>query len=322
MLTNFPPQGRSLEVLWCDWGWRPEIVVRPRPTPASGRLGPSALHSPLRNQQRNARPATLPTRRNHGAATRKARCGFTLIELLVVIGIIAILAAMLMPAVVKMKDKAKVTRAKLDIDKLVQAVSAYEADYSRPPLASVSVQLVSVPASDFTFGSSSNGMDIAYAPPPAVPPMAANVRLNSEVIAIVMALEKYGNGVVTVNNGHVKNTQKNKYLTAEFQSDTFSPGVGADGVFRDPWGNPYFITLDVNGDGKTRDAFYSSATISDPANTGIGFNGLIQAIVGGIRYYEFNGPVVVWSAGPDRKVNDSAPANQGENKDNVLSWKP
>ena len=39
-------------------------------------------------------------------------------------------------------------------------------------------------------------------------------------------------------------------------NDTNSPGVGPDGVYRDPWGNPYVITIDLNYDEKARDGFY------------------------------------------------------------------
>ena len=31
---------------------------------------------------------------------------------------------------------------------------------------------------------------------------------------------------------------------------------------------------------------------------------------------------MVWSAGPDKKVDANVGANQGDNKDNILSWKP
>ena len=31
---------------------------------------------------------------------------------------------------------------------------------------------------------------------------------------------------------------------------------------------------------------------------------------------------MVWSAGPDKRINSNLAANQGANKDNVLSWKP
>ncbi len=30
---------------------------------------------------------------------------------------------------------------------------------------------------------------------------------------------------------------------------------------------------------------------------------------------------MVWSAGPDGKIDPGSPANQGANKDNILSWK-
>jgi hypothetical protein len=29
---------------------------------------------------------------------------------------------------------------------------------------------------------------------------------------------------------------------------------------------------------------------------------------------------MVWSAGPDGKIDPVSPANQGANKDNILSW--
>ena len=32
--------------------------------------------------------------------------------------------------------------------------------------------------------------------------------------------------------------------------------------------------------------------------------------------------VMVWSAGPDKKVDPKSKANVGANKDNILSWKP
>jgi hypothetical protein len=38
--------------------------------------------------------------------------------------------------------------------------------------------------------------------------------------------------------------------------DTNSPGVGTDLVYRDPWGNPYIITMDLNYDEMCKDAFY------------------------------------------------------------------
>jgi len=53
-----------------------------------------------------------------------------------------------------------------------------------------------------------------------------------------------------------------------------------------------------------------------------GLNGLTPRQVSNLGLvYESNDPVMVWSLGPDKRFDANAPANQGFNKDNVLSWK-
>ena len=56
------------------------------------------------------------------------------------------------------------------------------------------------------------------------------------------------------------------------------PGVGNDLVYRDPWGNPYVITMDLNYDEQCQDAFYSLNMVSSssPGNANSGINGLIN----------------------------------------------
>ena len=151
---------------------------------------------------------------------------------------------------------------------------------------------------------------------------------NSEIMAVLTDMEVWPMGAPTINKGHVKNPQKTKFLTAEQVGTTNSPGLGPDGVYRDPWGNPYIITVDMNYDDKARDALYRLSAVSDNGS-GQGLNGLIlktdssgnPVLVGGQKVYEANTPVMVWSAGVDKSVDPAKAANQGANKDNIISWK-
>jgi len=104
--------------------------------------------------------------------------------------------------------------------------------------------------------------------------------------------------------------------------DTSSPGVGTDLVYRDPWGNPYVITMDLNYDEMCNDEFYYPFKISSSTGQdgGPGFNGLVEP-PNTVNDYQYRGKVMVWSAGPDGKVDPNFNANSGANKDNVLSWK-
>ena len=240
---------------------------------------------------------------------------FTLVELLVVIAIIAILAAMLLPAIAVAMTKAKIAKAKTEMTQIVQAVQGYDSRYGRLP---TSYQT----NADLTFGG--NLRDETGQLNPIGSRDGNGVLLtNANLIAILMDYTNFpGTGLPTSNPNHVRNPQQIPFLNAKMTGDTASSGVGTDLQYRDPWGNPYIITLDLNYDEYCRDVFYRSNNVSssDKTANGTGFNGLINPDKTDDNW-QFRGKVMVWSAGPNKKADPADPANDRENKDNVLSWK-
>jgi len=250
------------------------------------------------------------------SSARALRAGFTLIELLVVIAIIAILAAMLLPVLSKGKIQAQKAQAKTEMAALVTAITAYNADYGRFPLSKVEQDSVkNNGGGDITVG-------LVFGPGPY------SVFNNSNTMAILMDLEGYPNGNPTGNVGHQRNPKQVKYITPKLSgynpatNDPKPPGgVDATGVYRDPWGNPYVITMDTSYDDKCADLFYSRQAVSQD-NGQSGLNGLFNSddSNGNGNNFKYNGKVMVWSAGPDGQIDFSAKAGAGKNKDNVVSW--
>ncbi len=68
------------------------------------------------------------------AMTRDLRKGFTIIELLVVVSIIALLVGMLLPAIGKARETARVNVSKNNMRQLGVAHKTYAADWSDPPV--------------------------------------------------------------------------------------------------------------------------------------------------------------------------------------------
>jgi len=260
-------------------------------------------------------------------SSRRSLTAFTLVEMLTVIAIIAILAAMIMPAISLAKVAAQKNQAKVEISQIVGAIQQYDSVYGRFP---VSRDAQNATTNDFTYGGVfTNGSGLAV---PVYTPGSAYQTNNSEVIAILMDVTTNAITHQTVNFNHAKNPQQTIFLGAKMSgydpasNDPQPPGgVDITGVYRDPWGSPYVISMDLNYDEQCVDAFYSLRSVSQSQiNSQTGYNGLFNPDANGnTDHFRYHGKVMVWSVGPDRKIDNTLPARgplSGVNKDNILSW--
>jgi prepilin-type N-terminal cleavage/methylation domain-containing protein len=199
---------------------------------------------------------------------------FTLIEMLVVIAIIGTLAGLLLPTLARVKVKARMVQAQTEIKTLATAVTAYQALYGVYPCSEPDIK-----------GAPGVGpVDLTYA------------TTNNNIILILMDVDT-DKVPLDINKGHRRNPQKHVFLNAKLVTSTNQPGVAGlppngDYIFRDPWGNPYIFTLDLNFDNACQDKFY----------------GRIPA------------PVLVWSCGPNRKPFGPSNLPDAKDNDDVRSW--
>jgi prepilin-type N-terminal cleavage/methylation domain-containing protein len=314
-----PPRAGVLPVDWHDCAWTAAIVVQPpsgrRPAARRRRIKPLPAASPILHIIRRS-SYNFNTMKISSLSGRRSRPGFTLIELLVVIAIIGILAAMLLAVLPRVFESGQKTKARLEAQAIATAIEQYDSAYGRFPV-SAAVQKAAG-SGDFTYGGSLLQDQLV----PTIPADNIYTTNNSEVIAILMDITN--TTVTAVNKNHEKNPQETRFLSAKMSGWDLSmggkpqPGVGNDLVYRDPWGNPYVISMDLNYDDQTEDAFYRLNAVSHG-----GLNGLTNPDGANATTdkWQYHGKVMVWSAGPKGKIDPTDPATDLENKNNVLSWK-
>ena len=304
------PQASLSKLLVRPGGWTADDLLEFSSVAAGAAGGTSRLQCPGITKRTGAQEVT----RKHTFQSP----GFTLIELLLVMAILGILAAMLLAATARVQSKTKVQRARVEIDQIVTAIMEYDVTYGRFPVSPQVRGLTATSDEDVTYGGVIEETGTWIAGPERY---RTN---NAEVMAPLLDLDCYGDGARTINQGHVLNPRRIRFLEAALVGGTNAiPGVGIDGIYRDPWGCPYVITLDLNADGRARDFFYREPTVSeDRQNAGRGLNGLVRNLDRNSNVvFEASVPVMVWSAGPDRHLDSTVKANEGVNRDNVLSWK-
>ena len=320
--TKLP--ARQLPIEWSDGSWpvsirqsklgaasaalaphgcsRAKVIDRTEGQAGFGRAHPRALTLAHPTHQ------TDFIMRTHKPSAHRFRRGYTLIELLVVIAIITILAGMLLPTLGGVKTKAKAKLAKTEMHNLATAIQSYESEYSRMPLSELA-EKKPAPSGDFTFGTS--GIVIArLATDPSMDVLnGGGYEANDSELMMILVDMDYG-----VNANHARNPRKLALFNAK-PCNGPDPGLSvADKVLRDPWGTPYMITLDFDGNNKCIDPIYRKL---DGA-------GLTLNSAGDL---ELNGPVMIWSFGPDKKFDPNPKVPPGTpkakvsyNRDNILSW--
>ena len=231
-------------------------------------------------------------KRNQKPITQIQHGAFTLMELLVVIAIIAILAGILIPVVGRAKTKAKVAAARVEMAGLKLAIKSYHNDYSRWPYPSGAV-----PNSfgDLTFGYSED--------------VSGSFNDNSSLMRILMAEDP------------ARNPKKNIYiepkesLLEDIDNRSGFPGVSNSDRYHDPFGNPYIVSLDYDGDGNCTDALYGQPGVAENAAIG-----LVESDLGYVLKGRAVGKVMIWTFGPDKSSSVEG-AMDGDNADNILSWR-
>ena len=182
----------------------------------------------------------------------KQKQTFTLVELLVVIGIIAILAGLVIPAVIRAQQQGRITQAKSDMANILLALKGVESTYNKmvaPESGSTTTYSFDnndVSESTKTISSSSSSSSIVYKYIKLGDFEEANAAAQNAYDSFIAELsvpQKIDADDLNVNKRKIKFLDPNP---------KFDPAADYDDaknlpyLWRDPWGNRYIILINTN----------------------------------------------------------------------------
>ncbi len=154
---------------------------------------------------------------------------FTLVELLVVIGIIAILAGLVIPAVIRAQQQGRITQAKSDMATILLALKGVESTYNK------------MVNGDSSFDGKTAKTDSAF---PNCIILGGGNDTSVDAYDCFIAELSVPNKVSTPNI----NKRKIKFLDPNPKFDPTKNYSDADNLpylWRDPWGNRYVIIINT-----------------------------------------------------------------------------
>ncbi len=226
--------------------------------------------------------------------------GFTLIEMLAVIGIIALLVALLFPAIKGALQKAEIAQAQNDVKNIETAVKAFYVEYGKWPNGNGAPK-------DFAYGAF--GTSAYQAQHPSAPGQSGyceNHWLMDTLQAVQDNSTLCGNSGTLVSSTTVPvNSRGIIFINIPAKSLKLSTDSNPPGQsyydFVDPWGTPYQITVDANYDNFCTNL---AATCGNGnANSPVGNSGCVT------------NTIAVWSFGPLGPYGTHTSA-----KDWITSW--